>query len=74
MADEREDKTPSTGRKANAAKPPPASNDDVKLEPYPSVRQDDAIETAGEGRSFDPPVAKQQGFEGPQGDPVEDKR
>lgn len=74
MADEHEDKLPPAGRVAKAAKPPPASNDDVKLESYPSVRQDDAVEATGEGRSFDPPIAKQQGFEGPQGDPAEGKR
>lgn len=62
MADEHEDKIQSTGREANGAKPLAASNDDVKPERYPSVRHDDAVE-----------VAKQEGFEGPQGDPAEGK-
>jgi hypothetical protein len=48
------------------------SKDDKGPEPYPPVRQDDAVEP-DERRSFDPP-AKRPGFEGPKGDPAEGKR
>jgi hypothetical protein len=51
----------------------PAANDDKGPERYPSARRDDAVENP----SFQPPPgagAKQDGFEGPQGDPAEGKR
>jgi hypothetical protein len=90
MADEREgaegdtrrvandDKVQTAGRKDNAAQPLNAADNDEGPERYPSVRQDDAVEK----RSFQPPQgagdgsagAKQDGFEGPQGDPSEGKR
>jgi hypothetical protein len=63
MADERErqgreaDKAPSAGREADAAQPPNAAEDQGGPEPYPPVRQDEAIERTGlteQVRSFDP--------------------
>ena len=48
------------------------ANEDKAPEPYPPVRQDDAVEP-DEPRSFTP-AAKPGGFEGPKGDPAEGKR
>jgi hypothetical protein len=43
------------GRKANAAQPLNAAKDNAGAERYPSVRQDDGVESSNETRSFDPP-------------------
>jgi hypothetical protein len=62
MANEREDKIQTDGRKDNAAQPLNAADKKGGPERYPAVRQDDAVEGPGlpedltaERRSFDPP-------------------
>jgi len=99
MADQREQRGPepfsnhqadnTAGREANAATPLDKEQPtEAAPERYPSVRQDDSIETPGEGRSFDPSVsaptprqgagddaqAAGEGRLGPEGDPAEGKR
>jgi hypothetical protein len=79
-----DDKIQTPGREANDARPLNAADNDGGPERYPSTRRDPA-----EGRSFDPRAdaptprqgagdgsagARQDGFEGPQGDPSEGRR
>ncbi|HEY8573726.1 hypothetical protein [Phenylobacterium sp.] len=79
----------SDGRDENGAQPLNASDNKGGPERYPSVRQDDSVES-GEQRSFDPsadaptprqgagdssqPTSANEGRIGPGGDPAEGKR
>lgn len=90
MAQERDDKINTEGRKANAAQPLNAADDNAGAERYPPARRDDAVEGAGEARSFDPaadaptsrqgagdtspPASANEGRLGPGADPAEGKR
>lgn len=49
-----EEQIQSEGRKDNAAQPLNAAPENAGAERYPSTKKDDAIEGAGETRSFDP--------------------
>lgn len=74
MAEDRDDKLQTPGRKANAAQPLDAAKDQGGVERYPAVRRDDGV--TGEKRSFDPAPSKvpADGHLGPGGDPAEGKR
>ena len=83
-----EDKIQGEGRKDNAAQHVNPGPENAGAERYPSVKKDDAIDTAGGGerRSFegvespeprqdtDPDPSVNQGHMGPGGDPAEGKR
>ena len=84
-----DDKMQTGGRKANAAQPLNASDNEAGPERYPPVRQDDAVETGEATRSFDTgsnnpqprqgagdtsaPASTSEGRLGPGGDPAEGK-
>jgi hypothetical protein len=88
MADEKN--IQSEGRDANGAQPLNASDNKDGPERYPSVRQDDSVDSGAEQRSFDPsadaptprqgagdggaPASANEGRIGPGGDPAEGKR
>ena len=73
MADE--PKTPTDGRKDNAARPPGAAGRKRGLERYPTVRQDDAVEPPGRwGDETSPSPSPNERRLGPGGDPAEGKR
>lgn len=90
MAQERDDKINTEGRKANAAQPLNAADDNAGAERYPSARRDDSVEGPAETRSFDPradapappqgagdtspPPAANEGRLGPGAGPAEGKR
>ena len=84
-----DDKIQTGGRKANAAQPLNASDNEEGPERYPSVRQDDSVETGESARSFEQgsdnpqprkgagdtssPASTNEGRLGPGGDPAEGK-
>jgi hypothetical protein len=81
-----DDELQTQGRKANAAQPLDASDNEGGAERYPPTRQDDAV-SEGEQRSFaenpqprqgagdgGPPPSTNEGRLGPGGDPAEGKR
>ncbi|HVI31873.1 hypothetical protein [Phenylobacterium sp.] len=89
MPQERDDKINTEGRKANAAQPLNAADDNAGAERYPPARRDDSVEASGETRSFDPsadaptprqgagdtsPTSANEGRLGPGADPAEGKR
>ena len=77
-----DDKIQTGGRKANAAQPLNAADDNAGAERYPPVRQDDAVQTGEAARSFDtgsinpetkPPASPSEARPGPGGGPAERK-
>lgn len=82
------DEHQSPGREKNAAQPLDAGKTHGGPERYPSVRPDDGIDGAAEGRSFDPradaptprqgagdgPASVNAGRLGPEADPAEGRR
>lgn len=82
-----DDRIQTGGRKANAARPLDASDNEQGAERYPQVRQDDGIEAPHEERAFhrnpeppqgagdtsNPRTSPNEGRLGPAGDPAEGK-
>ena len=82
-----DDRNQTQGRKANAAQPLDAADDNKGAERYPKVSMDVSVEEPGEERCFAdknpqprqgagdtaPPVSTNEGRLGPGGDPAEGK-